>query len=181
MMKWLVDALLWCALCCALCSTPQCMGSHGHPSKVEEGEVDLREVHHPLWTAASLGLTEEVGKLLVDGADVDERVSDGRTTLHIAATLGYEAVALLLLEHGAEVSAQDNQGGTPLSCAVWEGREAVGLLLLYHGANIQEFTDLDAATEEAGEGRGRQLVAKARSNPQPSTLDPRPSTLDPRP
>jgi len=75
-----------------------------------------------LWTAAERGCYPQVGKLLREGADIEEpggkRVS---TPLHVAAMKGYPIVVRLLLQKKAQVAAKDYAGDTPLHSAALGG------------------------------------------------------------
>jgi len=97
----------------------------------------------PLWRAAARGRTAEVRRLLVEGADIEEK--GGRrmlecTPLRIAAEEGREEVVIILLEHGADVSAKANAinygGATPLGDEKVQRHEAIVLLLLDHFADV---------------------------------------------
>jgi hypothetical protein len=55
-----------------------------------------------LWTASSLGQTEEVRRLLANDADIEERGGPTECSpLAVAATAGREQLVGLLLHHGA--------------------------------------------------------------------------------
>lgn len=54
-----------------------------------------------------------VTRLLVQGADVDERDADGGTALHWAMRKDSAEIARLLLAQGADARATDNAGNTP--------------------------------------------------------------------
>ncbi|KAJ1475208.1 ankyrin repeat-containing domain protein, partial [Baffinella frigidus] len=90
-----------------------------------------------LWSAAQAGRTQEVLKMLAEGADFEERGGPTLTTpLFIAAHKGHEGVVRVLLKHGANTSAKDRQGWTPLHRAANRGREGVVTLLLEYGADV---------------------------------------------
>ncbi|KAJ1470391.1 hypothetical protein T484DRAFT_1565757, partial [Baffinella frigidus] len=66
-----------------------------------------------LWTASSLGKTEQVRQLLAGGPDIEERCGARESTpLYEAALEGHFPVLRLLLESGADASATTNNGWT---------------------------------------------------------------------
>ena len=86
-------------------------------------------------------MTEEVEKLLAEGADVEEKGGPFEgTALHDACFLsistGDGLVAQLLLDHNADVSAKDMDGATPLHNAAVRGHVLVAGLLLAQGADV---------------------------------------------
>ena len=95
-----------------------------------------------LWTAVSRGSLEEVGKLLAEGADIEEKGGEFEwTALHAAVLIPVDPLVVrLLLASGADVDARDIYGMTPLHHAVHAGSEAeavcsvvkAGLLLDYN-------------------------------------------------
>ncbi|KAJ1473746.1 ankyrin repeat-containing domain protein, partial [Baffinella frigidus] len=90
----------------------------------------------PPWTATSLGRTEEVRRLLAEGADVQDIGEEGSSLLHAAAAEANEDVLrLLLLQQGSDVLAKDNRGATPLHFAAHAGSETSSIVLLEHGAD----------------------------------------------
>ena len=86
-----------------------------------------------LWTAAILGQTEEVQRLLLVGADIQEKTQDGSSALHRAASGGHSAIVELLLELGADANVETNNGDTPLLSAASGGHIVVMKLLLDKG------------------------------------------------
>ena len=122
-----------------------------------------------LWTAASLGRTEEVRQLLAGGADIEQREEVGgeiSTPLYYAAFEGHEAVVRLLLGKGAKVSVKSIYGWTPLHAAVSGGHESVVRLLLAHGADPSAktkkgYTPGDFAEEKLEYGIASMLRAEA--------------------
>lgn len=108
-----------------------------------------REINPALWLAAALGEPAKVRRLLMEGADIEEK--GGRwelqcTPLHIAAQEGSEEVVMILLEHGADVSDKAKfRGATPLGHAIVQQYEAIVLLLLDHFADVSA-TDKNGRT-----------------------------------
>jgi len=89
--------------------------------KKEDGELLLDMV--------ASGQSEEVGKLLKVGVDLDAIDDLGRTPLHIAVETGASDIASLLISQGAKKNVQDNRGRTPLLIAVNdENLDAIQLL-----------------------------------------------------
>jgi ankyrin repeat protein len=88
-----------------------------------------------LWTAASLGRTEDVLQLLAGGADIEEPGGDRQSTPCAAAALqGHVQTVQLLLQHKAQVSAKDNEWDTPLHYTALHGHVEIVKLLLHNGA-----------------------------------------------
>jgi ankyrin repeat protein len=85
------------------------------------------------WTAAGLGLYEELKSILRAHPDsVNERGGDGKTPLHCAAT---SAIAELLLDSGADVMARDvDHGSTALQYLIAD--ETIARLLAARGAEV---------------------------------------------
>ncbi len=82
-----------------------------------------RDITKQLVEAAKAGRKDRVGKLLVEGADVNASVSEGRTALIEAADHGLTAVVELLLTHKADVTFIDSQGHSTLMRAALCGHE----------------------------------------------------------
>lgn len=72
----------------------------------------------PLHQAALDGDDTEVGRLLAEGTNVDERDERGRTPLMSAAEFHQTATVKLLLQHGADINARADDGQSALSLAV---------------------------------------------------------------
>jgi len=80
-------------------------------------------------------------KLLVGGADINLKDSDGKTALAHAVSYSFKGIDMnlvkLLCEHGADVNAQDNNGSTPLMISVLGKNADLTKYLISQGADIQ--------------------------------------------
>ncbi len=78
---------------------------------------------------------QEAEKLILDGADVNEKGENNMTPLIYAADMGYGDMVALLLKKGAEVNAQTEDGATAImSNGAWVDASIIKMLLEY-GAN----------------------------------------------
>lgn len=84
---------------------------------------------HTLHTAAALGESRELRRLLTRGADVEAGDYFGYTPLRWAARHGQYEAAHLLLEHGADPARADDQQVTALDYALKWGHYLVAELL----------------------------------------------------
>ena len=101
-------------------------------------KIDINEV---LFAAASEGRTEEVLKLLVEGADINYAKPRGVTVLVAAARGGHDDLVERLIGKGADIEAKDEDGQTPLMFeAAWGDIETVKLLI-DKGADIEARDD----------------------------------------
>jgi ankyrin repeat protein len=96
-----------------------------------------------LWTAASLGRSEEVGRLLREGADIEEKGGyDNTTPLHEAVNRGAGMDTVrILLENDADVTTKGRNGETLLHTAAYPEKKGPGglevtRLLLKYGADV---------------------------------------------
>ncbi|KAJ1483486.1 ankyrin repeat-containing domain protein [Baffinella frigidus] len=81
-------------------------------------------VYPALWTASGQGRTEEVQRLLTEGAAIEERGGPKESSpLNEASLYGREDIVRLLLEHGADLQARDNDGMTSLHLAASMGSQ----------------------------------------------------------
>ncbi|KAJ7544047.1 hypothetical protein O6H91_09G063000 [Diphasiastrum complanatum] len=114
---------------------------------VEEGDELAGEedeeltLHH----TASTGDVEALKVLLSEGANKDEKDSEGRTSLHFACGYGEVKCAEVLLEAGATVDALDKNHNTALHYAAGYGRKECAELLLKNGAAVT-LQNLDGKT-----------------------------------
>ncbi|XP_057337606.1 ankyrin-1-like [Microplitis mediator] len=70
------------------------------------------------------------------GADVNARVTDNRSVLHLAVENNYESIVEIFLKHNANVNLIDNKGRTPLFIAVKNNNENITRSLLKYNANV---------------------------------------------
>ena len=106
------------------------LGWFGPPAQAKEDK------EAGLWTAAVDGKTDEVERLLADGAEVKGRpwMAD-RCPLLGAASRGYQKIVTILLDKGADVNVTIKHGETPLHRATEKGHREIVKILLDKGAN----------------------------------------------
>jgi ankyrin repeat protein len=96
---------------------------------INRDSIDLLE-DTVLQRAVRLDCTDETIQLLISsGCDVDLKVRDGKTALHIAVEKGDLAATTLLLANTASVDCKDSLGRTPLFTAAWQDWRIVQVLL----------------------------------------------------
>ncbi|WP_264336588.1 ankyrin repeat domain-containing protein [Wolbachia endosymbiont (group B) of Chorthippus brunneus] len=64
----------------------------------------------------------EVQILVSQGASLEAKDRNGRTSLYWASCNGYLGVVQCLIDRGANLETRDNNGNTPLHCAAWSGQ-----------------------------------------------------------
>ncbi len=109
-----------------------------------------------LHKAAEEGDVDKLSRLLREGAEIDEKDSEGMTALHHAAWEGQAEAARLLLREGASVNEKgslDFHGlgryCTSLHSATFKGNAEIVGLLLEKGASVNEtcsMSDMDGMT-----------------------------------
>lgn len=114
------------------------------------------------------GDTEEVSRLLEEGADPNEQEPEGGTTaLNLAADNDQLEVAQILLENGADPNLPDNYGYTPLMGAVFMENKEMVQLLLEAGAdpNFENEEEMSAITyaEDLGNTELVELMTKGKN------------------
>ena len=72
----------------------------------------------------------------VAARNLNLRLDDGQTPLHLSSIYGHKAIAAYLLENNANTSVQDSSGATPLHEAIRYGNLEIAKMLLDAGANI---------------------------------------------
>ena len=98
-----------------------------------------------LWEALDWGSSDDVRRLIEEGADPNGADEYGVTPLMIAAARGSVDKVIALLDHRASLDAQDENGKTALMVAVFNGHAEVVMLLLEKGAN-PDIADNDGST-----------------------------------
>jgi len=86
------------------------------------------------------GTYQEVEKLILGGASVNELDEYGFTPLIEAIIVNKPELVTLLLQHGAEVNEADPRGRTPLHWAVENNNLSICQALLEHGADPNAYT-----------------------------------------
>ena len=89
-----------------------------------------------LLNAAKIGDVNRISELILAGADVNAKNSDGNTALMWASAYGYTNAIIKLLELGADVNASNNDGWTALMWAAKNGHTNAIIKLVEHGAKI---------------------------------------------
>lgn len=78
-----------------------------------------RPGRYPLHEALVSGDLQRLQRQIIKAADLDERLPDGTTALHLAADLGMLEALECLLQHGADPELFDKDGRAPVHCAVY--------------------------------------------------------------
>ena len=88
----------------------------------------------------SFSLTKlEIMRLLIDrGIDIDRRIADDSTCLHIAAVTGDIETVKILLDAGADPNVVDDFNRKPLQDAIYQKRTDIVKLLLPRTTNIND-------------------------------------------
>ena len=94
-----------------------------------------------LWAAAVVGRSDEVARLLAEGANIQETTPLGSSALHGAAEEGHVKVVECLLHARADINLKTRIGYTPLHIAAKQGRTFIVQALLDNGADINVVTN----------------------------------------
>ncbi|XP_028400660.1 uncharacterized protein LOC114523825 [Dendronephthya gigantea] len=87
------------------------------------------------WNAIKEGNLEELRSLVESGVDVNRKVTQELSWLHLAAQFGSLDIVKYLVEHGGKVTSEDNSfRETVLHSACRGGNDAIVQYLLQHGA-----------------------------------------------
>ena len=104
--------------------------------------------------AAKSGDLDRIQKLVVQGADVNEKAVRDETPLIIAALAGKGEIVNYLLQRGADIDARSASGLTALHAAAYAGQTEIVSLLVAKGALVNDAsnrfrtTPLHMASEE---------------------------------
>ena len=99
-------------------------GTHSANVNVKDGEGIT-----PLWAAVAANNYGIIGELLDKNADINEKVLEGRTVLHLAAEQCPEYTVKLLLDRNASPVARDEKNETPYAVAQRRADEAIMRLI----------------------------------------------------
>ena len=137
-----------------------------------------------LWTAASIGWTDELGRLLTEGANIEEKNPSGSRALHCASRLGDVKAVKFLLGQGAEVNVQTKHGETALHYAATgahistarRGSHSAIVRMLLDNRALVHLKTTDGATPLLGaalQGRGAavQMLLEKNADPNLKTND----------
>jgi hypothetical protein len=104
--------------------------------------------------AAKSGDLAQVQRLIVDGADVNERAVREETPIMIATLAGQGEIVNYLLQRGADIDARNASGLSTLHAAAYSGQTDIVKLLVAKGAKVNDaanrfkVTPLHLASEE---------------------------------
>ena len=81
--------------------------------------------------------SEKFLQLLADGADINDKLPSGRTSMHLIAMMGCTPVLASLVKLGADMNVQEKLNGcTPLMEAIKAGHSEVAEWLVRNGARV---------------------------------------------
>lgn len=104
--------------------------------QLQDPNIRLDDGRTALMLAAKLSSREVVKKLLIAGAEINDRNLNGGTALMYSAIRGDPETLMLLLENGAEVNVGAKFGWTALMVAAAKGHAEITSILLDHGAEV---------------------------------------------
>lgn len=129
----------------------------GEGSEIEPG---IRKTNHLLIEAVQRGTAETVITLIDMGADVNAKMSDGRTPLMFAAVTGSPEIVEILLNAGADVDAQALDGSTALIKACLWGHTGIVEILIDYGADPEIESDDGWTPLSVALQQGQQDIAR---------------------
>ncbi|MBK8260988.1 MAG: asparaginase [Nannocystis sp.] len=141
---------------------------------VSRVEVERALLPVLMCSAAGLGDTTALERMLASGAEVDAADYDGRTPLHLAASEGHLGAVEFLLARGAKVDPPDRWGGTPLQDAVRQRHHPVVMALRRQGATLGADASIQlCGLAVAGDLTGIGLLLDAGADPSSGDYDRR--------
>lgn len=141
---------------------------------VSRVEVERALLPVLMCSAAGLGDTTALERMLASGAEVDAADYDGRTPLHLAASEGHLGAVEFLLARGAKVDPPDRWGGTPLQDAVRQRHHPVVMALRRQGATLGADASIQlCGLAAAGDLTGIGLLLDAGADPSGGDYDRR--------
>jgi lysophospholipase len=141
---------------------------------VSRVEVERALLPVLMCSAAGLGDTTALDRMLASGAEVDAADYDGRTPLHLAASEGHLGAVEFLLARGAKVDPADRWGGTPLQDAVRQRHHPVVMALRRQGATLGADASIQlCGLAAAGDLTGIGLLLDAGADPSGGDYDRR--------
>jgi hypothetical protein len=132
-----------------------------NPTGVLKGLGDPR----PLHTAAYIGDTAGIDRLVREGAEVNAVDEYGNTPLHLAAAKGHAEAVEALARAGAELTAVNKAGDTPLDRAAREGHAEAVEALARAGAEVNAVSS-DGLTPLAAQQQQQQEQEQERQQEQ---------------
>jgi ankyrin repeat protein len=78
--------------------------------------------------------------------NLNQKDSEGKTSLHLACELGHKKCAALLLKNDADLFLTDNDGRTALHLAVIGNHHGIVQQLIQKGAPINIFTTINGVS-----------------------------------
>lgn len=109
-------------------------------------EMDLS----PLFQAASDGDLRQFKKLVKDGADIKQTLSDGTTLLMKAAEKGHDEIVLELIKLGVDVNQSKPDTFSAFLIACFMGNEDVVKTLAKHGADVNVRYEVGSSNGASG-------------------------------
>lgn len=105
------------------------------PQTVSTEHHTKRKQNNPVLASVKIGDTEQLLKLLSEGASADGEKGAATTPLHEAVKRGLTRETVLLLNYGADPDCRDGKGDTPLHYALREGATLMVNKLMENGAD----------------------------------------------
>ena len=132
---------LWVAMHLGDTTSVEILLSSGVDVNASVAACNIKPIHDALnGHCCDISVCPYVIKTLMKyGADVNARMDDGFTPLHLAAILGDLQTVQILVDAGANINAKNNQGATPLD---FSNNIRISALLRSKGASINMTTPI---------------------------------------